>query len=60
MAFGMAMLAQLATGWQWASPRSAAATAGTVVMLGAAACMVLIVLAAIIPAAWQAAVTARA
>ncbi len=54
-AVGMAMLAQLATGWQWASPPSAAAAAGTRVMVVAAACLGLIGLAAIIPLACHAA-----
>jgi len=59
MAFGMAMLAQLATGWQWASPQSAAAAAGTAVMVVAAACLGLIGLAAVIPLGWHAALEAR-
>ena len=54
-AFGMAMLAQLATSSQWASPGSAAAAAGTLVMVVAAACLGLIGLAAIVPLAWHAA-----
>ena len=32
LALGVAMLAQLATGWQWFSPHSASVAAGTVVM----------------------------
>jgi hypothetical protein len=55
MVFGMAMLAQLATGWQWAAPRTAAAASGMLVMTGAAAMFALIALAAIVPAAWHAA-----
>ena len=47
-AFGVAMLAQLATSSQWASPGSAAAAAGTLVMVVAAACLGLIGLAAIV------------
>ncbi|HEY2639909.1 MAG TPA: hypothetical protein VGI66_08500 [Streptosporangiaceae bacterium] len=58
-AFGMAMLAQLATGWQWASPGSPAAATGVAVMVVAAVCFGLIGLAAIIPLGWQAAVAAR-
>jgi hypothetical protein len=54
-AFGMAMLAQLATSWQWASPGSAASAAGTLVMVVAAGCLGLIGLAAIVPLAWHAA-----
>jgi hypothetical protein len=56
LAFGVAMLTQLATGWQWASPRSASAAGGTVAMSVAAACLFLIALAAAVPVAWCAAV----
>ena len=59
MAFGVAMLAQLSTGWQWAAPPSAAAAAGTVVMAVAAALLGLIGLAAIVPLGWLAALEAR-
>jgi hypothetical protein len=56
-ALAVAMLAQLATGWQWASPQSAAAAAGTVVLTVAVACLALIGAAAVVPVAW---LTARA
>ena len=58
LTFGVAMLAQLATGWQWVAPRSASAAGGTIVMSVAAACLALIGLAAAVPVAWQAAVAA--
>jgi len=54
LALGVAMLAQLATGWQWVSPRSESAAVGTVVMSVAAACLLLIGLAAAVPLAWRA------
>ncbi|HSR85390.1 MAG TPA: hypothetical protein VLM11_14540 [Streptosporangiaceae bacterium] len=58
LTFGVAMLAQLATGWQWATPRSAFALDGSLAMsLGAAGLMLIAVLGAV-PAAWCAAVTA--
>ena len=58
LTFGVAMLAQLATGWQWVSPRSASAVAGTVAMSAGAAVLVLIGLAAAAPVAWAVAVAA--
>jgi hypothetical protein len=51
-AFGVlavAMLAQLATGWQWVSPRSSSVTGATLVMTLAAGCIGLIGLAAAVP-----------
>jgi hypothetical protein len=54
-AFGtvaVAMLAQLATGWQWASPQSASATAGTLILTVSVACLALIGAAAVAPVAW--------
>ncbi len=54
LTFGVAMLAQLATGWQWVAPRSASAAGGTIVMSVATACLALIGLAAAVPVAWQA------
>jgi hypothetical protein len=36
LVFGVAMLAQLAIGWQWASPHAAATTSGTLIMLAGA------------------------
>jgi hypothetical protein len=58
LTFGVAMLAQLATGWQWAAPRSASAQGGSVAMSIAGACLVLIGLMAAVPVAWRAAATA--
>jgi hypothetical protein len=58
LTFGVAMLAQLATGWQWTSPRSASAVAGTVAMSAGAVLLVLIGLAAVVPVAWAATVAA--
>ena len=58
LTFGVAMLAQLATGWQWTTPRSASALGGSVAMSIAASCLVLIVALGAVPAAWHAAVTA--
>lgn len=57
LALGVAMLAQLATGWQWFSPHSAPVATGTVVMVLAAGCLTLAVIAAAAPVAWHAVVT---
>jgi hypothetical protein len=46
---GVAMLAQLATGWQWVSPGSPSVAGATVLMTVAAACIVIIGLAAGVP-----------
>jgi hypothetical protein len=54
LALGVAMLAQLATGWQWYSPHSAPVTTGTVIMALAVGCLALAVVAAAAPVAWQA------
>ncbi len=54
-ALGSAMLAQLATGWQWASPQSPLVAAGTLVMVIGAAVLAVLGVAAILPMAWQAA-----
>jgi len=51
-AFAVAMLAQLATGWQWTSPQSASATAGTLILAVAVGCMAVIGAAAVVPVAW--------
>ena len=48
-ALGVAMLAQLATGWQWVSPGSPSVTGATVLMTVAAACVAIIGLAAGVP-----------
>ena len=58
LTFGVAMLAQLATGWQWVAPRSASALGGSVAMSVGAACLVLIALLGALPVAWRAVVTA--
>jgi hypothetical protein len=47
--FGGAMLAQLATGWQWVSPSSPSVTDATVLMTVAAASIAIIGLAAVVP-----------
>ena len=41
LALGVAMLAQLATGWQWFSPHSAPVATGTVIMVIAVGCLAL-------------------
>jgi len=58
LTMGVAMLAQLATGWQWATPRSASAVGASLAMSIAAAFLVLIALSGLVPVAWHAAVTA--
>jgi hypothetical protein len=52
---GVAMLAQLAMGWQWATTPMPSAAVGTLTMTAAAACLGLIVLAAAVPVCWHAA-----
>jgi hypothetical protein len=54
LALGLAMLAQLAIGWQWASPRGAATRAGTVLMCGAAGAVVMLSVIAAVPFAGRA------
>jgi hypothetical protein len=51
-AVGLAMLAQLAIGWQWAAPHGAATMPATVVMAVAAGGLALLVLAGLLPALW--------
>jgi hypothetical protein len=58
LTFSVAMLAQLATGWQWATPRSVSALGGTVAMSIGAGCLVLIALLGAVPVAWCAVVAA--
>lgn len=58
LAFGVAMLAQLATGWQWTTPRSAAALGGSLAMSVGATCLILVALLAAVPVGWRAAWTA--
>lgn len=53
LTLGVAMLAQLATGWQWASPASAQVTVGAVVMAAALAGLLVIAVAAVVPVAWH-------
>jgi hypothetical protein len=52
-AFGMFVLAQLATGWQVAAAGSAPAAAGTLAMTSAAVLLAVTALAATVPVAWQ-------
>lgn len=59
LAFGFFMLAQLATGWQWAAAGPANVATGTLVMAGGAAALGLIALAAAVPVGWQVALIAR-
>jgi hypothetical protein len=59
LAFGLFLLAQLATGWQWAATGPPTAATGTLVMAAAAAMLGLIGLGAAVPVGWQLAVTAR-
>jgi hypothetical protein len=54
--FGLAMLAQLGIGWQWATPRADPTTSGMVIMSGAAAVLGLLVVLAAAPVAWCVAV----
>lgn len=48
---GVAMLGQLAIGWQWGSPRGAATLPAALVMAVTAGCLALLVLAGVVPAA---------
>jgi hypothetical protein len=57
-AFGMFVLAQLATGWQVATAGSGPAAAGTLAMTSAAALLAVTALAATMPVAWHVARTA--
>jgi hypothetical protein len=54
LGLGVAMLAQLATGWQWASPTSSSDVFGTLVMTMAGASLALLALAAAAPVGWRA------
>jgi hypothetical protein len=54
LALAVAMLAQLATGWQWSSARSAPVLTGTMVMAIALGCLTVAVAAAGVPVAWHA------
>jgi hypothetical protein len=55
---GVFMLAQLATGWQWAATSPGPAAIGTVIMTVAVGCLALTGLAAAVPAGWYAVRTA--
>jgi hypothetical protein len=55
LAFGVAMWAQLAIGWEWAPPSGAATTIGMVAMSAAAALLAAAALAAVVPLFWAAA-----
>ncbi len=55
---GVFMLAQLATGWQWAATSPGPAAIGTVIMAVAVGCLALASLAAALPAGWYAVRTA--
>jgi hypothetical protein len=56
---GIAMLAQLATGWQWVSPRSPSVAGATVLMTVAAACIAIIGLAVVVPLLGRSLLAAR-
>jgi len=56
---GVAMLAQLATGWQWVSPASPSVARATVLMTLAAAAIAITGLAAVLPLLWQILLAAR-
>lgn len=53
--FGLAMLAQLAVGWQWAMPRDPATTSGLALMTAAIMVLLLLLVLAAAPVAWAAA-----
>jgi hypothetical protein len=59
VAFGLFLLAQLATGWQWAATAPPAAATGTLMMAAAVVALGLIGLAAAVPVGWQVVVIAR-
>ena len=52
LTFGIAMLAQLATGWQWGTPGSPATTAGMIIMTLAVTGIGLLAMLAGSPVAW--------
>ena len=55
LTLGLAMLGQLAIGWQWATPRAGATMAGSLIMSIAAGLIVVLILAAALPLGWHAA-----
>ncbi len=57
LTFGLAMLAQLAVGWQWAMPRAPATTAGLALMAAATVLLLVLLALAAAPVAWGTAVT---
>lgn len=59
LTFGLFLLAQLATGWQWAATAPPSAATGTWVMTAAAAMLGLLGLAAAVPVGWQVSRIAR-
>lgn len=59
LAFGLFLLAQLATNWQWAATAPPSAATGTVLMAAAAVALGVAGLAAAVPVGWQVAVIAR-
>lgn len=54
LTFGITMWAQLATGWQWAQPASAATTVAMLVMSSSLLLLAVLALLAAVPAAWAA------
>jgi len=52
LTFGLAMLAQLAIGWQWAMPHDPATTSGLGLMAAATALLVLLAVLAAMPVVW--------
>jgi hypothetical protein len=54
LTLGLTMLAQLAIGWQWTSPRGNATTTGTVIMCGAAGAVAMLGIIATVPLAGRA------
>jgi hypothetical protein len=54
LTFGLAMLAQLAVGWQWAMPRDPATTSGLALMAAATMVLLLLLVLAAVPVAWAA------
>ena len=52
LTFGLAMLAQLAIGWQWAMPHHPATTSGLALMAAGAVLLLVLGLLAAVPVAW--------
>lgn len=57
LTFGLAILAQLAVGWQWAMPRDPATTSGLALMAAATLLLLVLLALAAAPVAWGTAVT---